>query len=206
MARYTHVVFDIDGTLVDTQYAVMNGLKDTMKVLTGRDYDMADLMFAFGIPGEVTLAQLGIEDTKAGILEWNVQLRKYRDRVGLFEGTEALMEALAGVNIGIVTSKAVFEYEEEPSMALVRPYVGTAICADHTDKHKPEPEPLLKYMELTGAKKEEILYIGDSKYDEMCAHAAGVDFALATWGAVNKELPAEWKPAKPLDLAAIVLG
>lgn len=206
MARYTHVVFDIDGTLVDTQYAVMNGLKDTMKVLTGRDYEMGELMFAFGIPGETTLSMLGIEDTKAGILEWNVQLRKYRDRVGLFEGVEALMEALEGVNIGIVTSKAVFEYEEEPSMALVRPHVGTAICADHTDKHKPEPDPLLKYMELTGAKKDEILYIGDSKYDEMCAHSAGVDFALATWGAVNKELPAEWKPAKPIDLAKIVLG
>ena len=206
MARYKHVVFDIDGTLVDTQYAVMNGLKDTMKVLTGRDYEMGELMFAFGIPGETTLSMLGIEDTKAGILEWNVQLRKYRDRVGLFEGVEALMEALEGVNIGIVTSKAVFEYEEEPSMALVRPHVGVAICADHTDKHKPEPDPLLKYMELTGAKKDEILYIGDSKYDEMCAHSAGVDFALATWGAVNKELPAEWKPAKPIDLAKIVLG
>ena len=206
MARYTHVVFDIDGTLVDTQYAVMNGLKDTMKVLTGRDYAMEELMFAFGIPGEATLRQLGIADTKAGILEWNVHIRKYREHVGLFEGVEALIAALADVNIGIVTSKAVFEYEEEPSMALVRPHVGVAICADHTDKHKPEPDPLLKYMELTGAKKEEILYIGDSKYDEMCAHAAGVDFALATWGAVNKDLPAEWKPARPIDLAETVLG
>ncbi|MBQ4088370.1 MAG: HAD hydrolase-like protein, partial [Clostridia bacterium] len=78
------------------------------------------------------------------------------------------------------------------------------VCADHTEKHKPEPEPLLKYMELTGAKPDEVLYIGDSKYDEMCAHAAGVDFALATWGATDLTLPAEWKPAEPMEIANIV--
>lgn len=206
MARYTHVVFDIDGTLVDTQYAVLNGLRDTMKVLTGRDMEMSELLFSFGIPGEVTLGKLGVEDTKAGILEWNVHIRKYREHVKLFDGMEALMEALAGINIGIVTSKAVFEYEEEPSMALIRPYVGTAVCADHTEKHKPEPDPLLRYMELTGARQDEILYIGDSIYDELCAHSAGVDFALATWGAVDKTLKAEWKPEKPMDIAGIVTG
>ena len=204
MARYTHVVFDLDGTLVDTQYAVMHGLQDTMKALTGRDYGMEELMFAFGIPGEATLAQLGIEDTRAGILEWNVHIRKYRDQVGLFNGVKEMFGALEGVSIGIVTSKAVFEYEEEPSLAAIRPLVGVAVCADHTEKHKPEPDPLFKYMELTGAKKEEILYIGDSMYDEMCAHSAGVDFALATWGAVNKELKAEWKPGSPLELVRIV--
>ena len=204
MAKYTHVVFDIDGTLVDTQHAVLSGLKDTVKVLLGRDMEIPELLFSFGIPGETTLAILGVADTKAGILEWNRHIKEYRDSVQLFDGVAELFDALSGVSIGIVTSKAVFEYEEEPSLQALRPYVGTAVCADHTEKHKPDPDPLLKYMELTGAKKEEILYIGDSKYDEMCAHGAGVDFALAVWGAVDRSLPAEWKPEKPLELKKII--
>ena len=204
MARYAHVVFDIDGTLVDTQRAVLTGLQDTMKALAGRDMSYEELLFSFGIPGEATLKMLGIEDTKAGILEWNAHIRKYREFVDLFPGVEALFGALAGVKIGIVTSKAVFEYEEEPSLGKIRHKVDVAVCADHTEKHKPEPEPLLKYMELTGAKPGEVLYIGDSKYDEMCAHAAGVDFALATWGATDQTLPAEWKPAEPMEIANIV--
>lgn len=206
MARYSHIVFDIDGTLADTQYAVLTGLHDTMLALTGRDMDMSEVLFSFGRPGEAILAQLGIADTKAGILEWNRHIRKYRDSVKLFDGIVELIDALSGLNIGIVTSKAVFEYDEEPSLHAIRSRIGTAICADHTEKHKPDPDPLLKYMELTGAERKDILYIGDSVYDQRCAHSAGVDYALATWGAINKELEAEWKPEKPLDLKEIILG
>ena len=206
MARYTHVVFDIDGTLVDTQFTVLSALRDTMKALAGKDMEMEELIFSFGIPGEETLRILGIEDTRAGILEWNRHILKYQSRSVLFEGIADVFSALKDVHIGIVTSKAVFEYEIEPALQPIKGMVGTAVCADHTEKHKPEPDPILKYMELTGAKREEDMYIGDSVYDQRCADAAGVDFALAMWGATNKELPARWKPERPVDLAEIVLG
>lgn len=206
MARYSHVVFDIDGTLVDTRFAVLSGLRDTMKALTGREMAMEELIFSFGIPGEEALRILGAEDTKAGLMEWNAHILKYQKHSVLFDGITGVFGALEGVNIGVVTSKAVFEYEAEPALAPIRGLVGTAVCADHTEKHKPEPEPLLKYMELTGAKREDILYVGDSVYDQRCARSAGVDFALATWGATDRELPAEWKPETPMGLAGIVLG
>ena len=65
------------------------------------------------------------------------------------------------------------------------------MCADDTVEHKPASGPLLKYMELSGAEKEEILYIGDSVYDSKCAENAGVDFALAVWGSHTKTTPRE---------------
>lgn len=45
------------------------------------------------------------------------------------------------------------------------------------------PEPLLKFIELSEVDKSETIYIGDTKYDLDCALGAGIDFALALWGA-----------------------
>ena len=59
-------------------------------------------------------------------------------------------------------------------------------------------------MELTGAKREEMLYIGDSEYDSGTAHNAGVDFALATWGAMNQAVPAQYRPEKLMDVLALI--
>ena len=66
-------------------------------------------------------------------------------------------------------------------------YFDLVICADDTIKHKPSKEPMEKYIELSGAKKEEVIYIGDSIYDMKCSEGAGVDFGLALWGANDSE-------------------
>ena len=59
---------------------------------------------------------------------------------------------------------------------------SVSVCSDDTERRKPFPEPLLKYLELSGAKSTEVLYIGDSEHDMACAKAAGVDCGLAMWG------------------------
>ena len=61
-------------------------------------------------------------------------------------------------------------------------YFQTVITADDTVRHKPDPEPMLAYMERTGVCPRQILYIGDSIYDMQCAAQAGVDSCLALWG------------------------
>ena len=59
-------------------------------------------------------------------------------------------------------------------------------------------------MELSGAEKEEILYIGDSVYDSKCAENAGVDFALAVWGSHTETTPANYYLKNPLDLLSVL--
>ncbi|MPN26740.1 Phosphoglycolate phosphatase [bioreactor metagenome] len=56
---------------------------------------------------------------------------------------------------------------------------------EDTPRHKPDPEPLFEFFARSGKKNDKALYIGDSANDQLCAKAAGVDFALAEWGATG---------------------
>lgn len=80
-----------------------------------------------------------------------------------------------------------------------------AICADDTERHKPHPEPLLKFLEVSGAKAESSIYIGDAIYDYECAREAGVDFGLALWGCRQPDtIPAKYQFEHPRDVLALL--
>jgi len=66
-------------------------------------------------------------------------------------------------------------------------YFNFVISADDTARHKPNPDPLLKFVELAMANISKSVYIGDSYYDYLCAENSGIDFALALWGQKNSK-------------------
>lgn len=200
--KYRQIVFDIDGTLLDTEYAVLHSLQDTIMHYTGKTIPTEELTFALGITGEDALYRLGMKDISGALDLWVGKLRGYEDTVTVFDGIAELLEKLAAMHLGmgIVTSKTKEEFEREFAAFGIRHYFTTVICADDTAKHKPDPDPLLKYRELSGADKEQLLYIGDSKYDSMCAQSAGIDFALAQWGSRGREIQADYYLKRPMDL------
>ena len=65
--KYKHIVFDIDGTLIDTEYAVLHSLQETIRVLSGREIPCAELIFALGITGIDALKKLEIKDISYAI-------------------------------------------------------------------------------------------------------------------------------------------
>ena len=186
--RYQHIVFDIDGTLIDTEYAVLHSLQKTIHTLTGQHTETEQLTFSLGIPGEEALQQLNIPDVSGALKLWIQYLRELSHTTCLFDGIEQVLETLqsVGCHIGIVTSQIRSHFESDFGKRPIRRYFETVVCADDTEKHKPDPEPLLHYMAQTGAPESQVLYIGDSKYDMMCARSAHVDFALAGWGSSGR--------------------
>ena len=105
-----------------------------------------------------------------------------------------------------VTSKVRFEYEENFGPFGLCHLLPVAVCCDECEAPKPSPAPMLRYMELTGATPAETLFVGDTVFDAECAHGAGVDFALAVWGAQDKSVEAEYYPETPSRILDIVLG
>lgn len=185
--KYKQIVFDIDGTLIDTEYAVIHSLQDIISDITGKHIAYDELIFALGITGEDALRRLNIKNIEAALFLWNNNMKKYNHTVRVFNGIQELLKTLikSGYEVGIVTSKTKEEFEHDFIIFDIASLFKTVVCADDTVKHKPDSEPLLKYMELTNCSGKELLYIGDSIYDMECAKHAKADFSLAKWGAKN---------------------
>lgn len=206
--RYRYVAFDLDGTLIDSEEAVLRSLGATLLTVTGKEYPLSELTFSLGITGEDCLKRLSLPDPAAALALWEDNLCRYGDLVKLFPAVPGLLKTLSGlgVSLGAVTSKTREELNYDFIPLGLGAYFPTVVTATDTALHKPNPEPLLKFMERTGAARSETLYVGDSPYDSECARRAGVDFALAVWGCRGREIPAKHIPAQPMELVEIITG
>ena len=204
--KFKHIVFDVDGTLIDSETAVLKSLQKTLQE-EGITKSLEELKFALGIPGRDALLILKINDLERVEEKWMKNVTIYADEITLFDGVKQVIQELKSKNfkLGIITSKTKEEYNTDFIKFNIHSYFDLVICADDTIKHKPDGEPMEKYIEITGASKEEIIYIGDSIYDMQCSKNAGVNSALALWGAHNPEkIESNYKLKYPKDILAII--
>lgn len=181
--KYSHIVFDIDGTLINNAEALLKSLQEVMKEETNQIIPTAQLSFSMGITGEDTLRKLHVKDVDYAMKRWIELLSNYHHFVHVYEGIPELLKVLKerGYHLGIVSSKPRAVFKDDFAPLDIAAYFETVICADDTIEHKPTAVPLLKYMENASAECTETLYIGDSDYDRQCAENAKVAFAAAAW-------------------------
>lgn len=204
---YNTVIFDVDGTLIDTERAVLGSLQKMLQTDYDRVTEIQDLTFVLGIPGSIALPQLGIKDIHKGNERWNYFMKDFFSSIEVFSGISDVLDTLKRNNIvqGIVTSKTAEELINDFVPFGLMNYLTHTVCANDTEKHKPNPEPILKFLEISGADPATSIYIGDTIYDYECARDAGVDFGLALWGCKNHEhIQAKYKFEKPQDLIKLL--
>ncbi|MDR0515020.1 MAG: HAD-IA family hydrolase [Coriobacteriaceae bacterium] len=193
------VLFDLDGTLIDTQALILASMNHTMDTVLGKSFPPEVLMHKVGQPLAVQMRDFVDSDEACEEL-----LRVYRAHNAAvhdslarpFEGAQATLDALAraGYPLGVVTSK-----RHEPAMHGLRlfgldGYFAFLIGSDDCDTHKPDPGPVVLGTQLIGHKPEECLYVGDSPYDMMAGKAAGAFTAAALWGMFPREALEEQAP------------
>ena len=204
--KYKQIVFDIDGTLVDNEKAIIYSLQEALHKETGKQYSYEELTFALGIPGEDALERLEIRQISKVMQIWIEDLQKYEDTVSIYEGIPELLRQLSedGYGLGIVSSRTQELYKQDFCKWDISRYFTTVVCADDTLGHKPTADPLLKYMELTKTAAHEVIFIGESIHDSQCAQNAGVDFALAVWGSQTQSISANYYLNRPEELLSVI--
>jgi pyrophosphatase PpaX len=189
--RFRIVLFDLDGTLIDSGPIILASMQHAVRTVLGREIPVEELGTTIG--GQGIVAQMTAIDADHADELLDVY-REHND--GLHETLEAfdeLLELLPGLRaegrkLGIVTAKR----HRTVDLALARfPALASSfdvvVAHEDTERHKPDPEPVLLAVKQLGGSPEEAAYVGDSPFDIGAAKAAGV-FAIAVgWGGIHPD-------------------
>jgi pyrophosphatase PpaX len=186
--RYRNVLFDLDGTLIDSGAIILASFRHATLTVLRREIPEAELAARVG--GSSIYDQMrAIDEEQADEL-----VRVYRehneplhDELEAFEGVEHLLAELKrqGRRLGIVTAKRRRTVELAFAVLPLEPYFDVVVTAEMTDRHKPHPEPVLAALERLGAAPAESAFVGDSPFDVGAGKAAGVYTVAVAWGNIH---------------------
>ena len=185
MKAYKAIIYDIDGTLLNTVDQNMYPLIRIIKEELGEDWSFQQVVPFTAYPGLKTMELLGIRDIDTVYARWVRYVNEYGPGATAYDGIGELLEAVRerGIRQAVASSKRKKQYAiDMVSRSGFDRYMETAVLCEDTDRHKPDPTPLFECLRRLGLEPEEVLYMGDARSDLEAARAAGMDFAYASWG------------------------
>ncbi len=195
--RWPVVVFDLDGTLVDTIGLIVASYQHTFTTVLGAAQDEVRIRGWIGQPLIRAFEEVSpkhADELYANYLEWN-----HANTVRLirrYPGVDAMLATLvaAGVEVAVATSKLRAPARTALRLAGLQQHVGVLVTIEDTDRHKPDPQPLLHALQQVGASPEQAVYVGDAVVDIAAARNAGMASIGVTWGAGAREAVLEARP------------
>jgi pyrophosphatase PpaX len=188
--RVPTILFDLDGTLVDSIELIVAAAMNAFASRTGPAPSEAEIRNTIGRPLPTTFGPWLVDDDDLPYLiaKYREYQLEHHDR--LTNPYEGIVEAVVGLDavgcpMGIVTSKVGFMAERALVHTGLAQYMRCVIASDSTEKHKPDPEPVLLALERLGCAPGDALFVGDSPYDMQAARAAGVHALGVAWGAFS---------------------
>ncbi len=211
MPSYGTILFDLDGTLIDSVGLILDSYHHTLAQhqLPPRsdDYWLAGL----GTPLRVQFAEWAddpqeLDEMIATYREYN--LTNHDSRVTAYPGIVDVVRAVGelGVSLGLVTSKARGGATRGLSLVGLADSFQVLVCADDVSRPKPDPEPVTMALEALDADPGETLFVGDSLHDMESGRAAGVATGAVLWGPFDRAHLAGSAPDHWLEEPTQLLG
>lgn len=209
------VLFDLDGTLIDSVRLILDSYHHTLAAHGLPPRKDEDWLRGVGTPLTVQFAEW--QDDRGTVEALIATYRKYNlehhDRmVTVYPGVAETVTRLKaeGIATGLVTSKNRTGALRGLTVARLESLMDVLVCADEVINPKPHPEPVETAVRLLGAEATSTVYVGDSIHDMRSGRAAGVHTAAALWGPFGRDhlegaRPDYWLES-PGDLVGVVLG
>jgi len=211
--RYKCVLFDLDGTLIDTNRLIIDSFRYTYKTCLRLEVSEQEILKYFGEPLIVTLARYSEEKANElfkTYIEYNES--RHNDVVTIFDGVKELLEELVrqGCTLALVTSKRRRVAFMGLDLFDIKKYFKVFVALEDTELHKPNPAPVKRALELLNADTHDAIMVGDSIFDIHCAHGADVKAVLVKWSAARgfqeDDISADYVVRDTAELLKIIKG
>lgn len=189
--RFTTVLFDLDGTLVDSFELIAQSFRHAIRAVRHREATDDEVFSRWGEPLRSRLESMAapaqIPDLFAAYTDFYQEHHNRLARV--FPGVHEMVERLAhlGCRLGVVTSKRRPTTEHDLEVYGLAPFISTAVTSDDVAVVKPAADPVREALRRLRGDARSALMIGDAVFDIRAGAAAGVATAAALWGTRERE-------------------
>jgi pyrophosphatase PpaX len=189
--RFPVVLFDLDGTLIDSGPMIVASMKHAAMSVLGREIPEEVLSAAVGGPGlSAQMHALAPDRVDELVAAYRAHNEPLHDDLEAFWDVIEILPHLREQHrrLGIVTAKrrATVRLAFDRLPALEANF-DVVITADDTERHKPAPDPILAAVARLDASPTEAVYVGDSPFDVRAAKAAGVYAVAVGWGGIHSD-------------------
>jgi pyrophosphatase PpaX len=189
--RFPIVLFDLDGTLIDSGPIILASMQHAVRTVLGTEIPQEQLGMTIGGQGIVAQMQaIDVEHADDLLEAYKEHNDGLHDTLEAFDELVALLPGLKaeGRRLGIVTAKrhrtVGLALERFPALAEV---FDVVVGFEDTERHKPDPDPVLLAVGRLAGTPAESAYVGDSPFDIGAAKAAGVYAVAVGWGGIHPD-------------------
>lgn len=190
LAGIEAILFDLDGTLIDTVDLIRSSFRHATRVVLGESMPDDVMMAGVGMPLANQMRDFSPEHAEELLRVYRAHNAEAHDgMVREYPGTEEVLVELErrGMPMGVVTSKGTTMTLRGLRLFGLERFFRVVVTSDDVPLHKPDPYPVAHAAELLGVRVERCMYVGDSPHDMESALAAGALAAAALWGAFTPE-------------------
>ncbi|PEB98521.1 MULTISPECIES: pyrophosphatase PpaX [Bacillus] len=200
--RINTVLFDLDGTLINTNELIISSFLHTLNTYYPNQYKREDVLPFIGPSLQDTFSKIDESKVEEMITSYRKFNHDHHDE--LVEEYETVYETVRelkkqGYKVGIVTTKARQTVEMGLQLSKLDEFFDVVVTIDDVEHVKPHPEPLQKALELLDAKPEEALMVGDNHHDIVGGQNAGTKTAAVSWTLKGRAYLEAYKPDFMLD-------